>query len=447
MNELLIQPKKLVINNEQHCFDANAAIYTNVKDINISYLLKLVGYTGEVRYKEFQTAKEYSVLLIGTDEWLQKTYEFDHPEKYYLEVGTDCILVAGKTPEDMILGLKGFIRISSEWEVLPTLSIEDYPDISFRSVHTCIFKPDDGTEKEITTVEYMKKMIQTAAISGYNHIFIEFWGMFPYSRDYAHWPDALTRVEVDEMVSFALDDMHIIPLPAQNMTTHAAWSRISSRKHTVLDQRPDMEHLYIPGGWCFATERPETKEFLKMVMDELVEAFRNPPYVHTGCDKAFGFGSTEEDRMVSADVLYVKHLSFLNGYLQTKNARMTMWSDMLYSSMDAFYWKCNEHAVNYLPKDILINVWTHNNPGMHWKDPAFFEDKNMETVYSPFMDEGSIESMVTLCRERGSKGIVQTTWHRPQSAVPYVILSGALQWCGKKPSKDKVEEIRNKWYR
>ena len=184
-----------------------------------------------------------------------------------------------------------------------------------------------------------------------------------------------------------------------------------------------------------------------MVMDVLVEAFRNPPYVHTGCDKAFGFGSTEEDRMVSADVLYVKHLSFLNGYLQTKNARMTMWSDMLYSSMDAFYWKCNEHAVNYLPKDILINVWTHNNPGMHWKDPAFFEDKNMETVYSPFMDEGSIESMVTLCRERGSKGIVQTTWHRPQSAVPYVILSGALQWCGKKPSKDKVEEIRNKWYR
>ena len=126
---------------------------------------------------------------------------------------------------------------------------------------------------------------------------------------------------------------------------------------------------------------------------------------------------------------------------------MVMWGDMLYSSMDALYWKCSETTVNYLPKNILINIWTHNNPGLNWQDAAFFENKDMETVYSPFINEASIESMVTVCRKRKSFGMVQTTWHKPQTAVPYVILSGALQWCGVKPSKTDIDKFADRWYK
>ena len=54
--------------------------------------------------------------------------------------------------------------------------------------------------------------------------------------------------------------------------------------------------------------------------------------------------------------------------------------------------------------------------------------------------------MVEVCRERGSHGMVQTTWHRPQSAVPYVILSGALQWCGKRPERALIDTHAKKWY-
>ena len=182
-------------------------------------------------------------------------------------------------------------------------------------------------------------------------------------------------------------------------------------------------------------------------MDELIDMFRNPPYLHTGCDKAFGFGSTEEDRTMSADVLLAKHLSTLNTYLSEKNVRMVMWADMLYSSMDALYWKCREEIVDTLPKNILINIWTHNNPGKKWQDAAFFEDKGFETVYSPFMNEESIESMIDVCRDRKSHGMLQTTWHKPQSSVPYVVLSGALQWCGEKPAKELVDNFSSIWYK
>jgi len=364
-----------------------------------------------------------------------------------MDIDADSIVIASLTEAGALLGLKSFIRMSEELGEMPQMTVEDYPNIPFRAVHTCVFRPDDGTEKEESHPEYIKKMMKTAAICGYNHVFIEFWGMFPYSLDYAHWPNAYTKEEIADLVSYAYDKLHITPLPAQNLTSHAGWSRIISRKHTVLDQRPDLGDMYIPGGWCFATENPKTKDFIKLLIDELIEMFRNPPYLHCCCDKCFGFGSTEEDRTMSADVLFAKHISFLNSYLSEKNVRMVMWGDMLYSSMDALYWKCNEKTADFIPKNVLINIWTHNNPGKNWQDAAFFEDKGFETVYSPFINEESIESMVEVCRNRASHGMVQTTWHKPQTAVPFVILTGALQWCGKRPEEDVRKNYAEKWYK
>ena len=48
-------------------------------------------------------------------------------------------------------------------------------------------------------------MMKTAALSGYNHIFVEFWGMFPYSLDYAHWPNAYSKEEVKARVQALCD--------------------------------------------------------------------------------------------------------------------------------------------------------------------------------------------------------------------------------------------------
>ncbi|MBQ3763109.1 MAG: hypothetical protein II875_14040, partial [Clostridia bacterium] len=61
----------------------------------------------------------------------------------------------------------------------------------------------------------------------------------------------------------------------------------------------------------------------------------------------------------------------------------------------------------------------------------FFQGKGYETVYSPFINEDSIRNMISMCQRKHSLGIVQTTWFCPQTAIPYVRLSGKLQWEGK----------------
>lgn len=441
-SKLLIQPKELTVLEGNYTARKGATVYTNA-NADISFLLNMAGFDGEVKTVE---ADGLYVLSVGKEAELNKDYVFANDEAYYLSVGADTVQIVGGTLEGMLMGLKAFIRMSGEVDVLPRMEVMDYPNVGFRAVHVCMFRPDDGTEKEESTPEYIKKMMRTAAISGYNHVIVEFWGMFPYSMDYAHWPNAYTKADIEDLVSYAMDKLHIRPLPDQNLTGHAGWSRIISRKHVVLDQRPDLADMYIPGGWCFATEKPEAQKFIMTVIDELLEMFRNPPYLHAGCDKTFGFGSTEEDRMFSADILFAKHITFLSSYLARKNTRMLMWSDMLYSSMDALYWKCDPKTTEYLPKNIVMNVWTHENPGEGWRDPEFFEDRGFDTVYSPWMSEEGIEAMANLCHERGSMGIVQTTWHKPQTASYFVGMSGAIQWCGKKPAAELVKAHQEKWY-
>ena len=444
LSKLLIAPKELELLGGDYKHNKNAKIYTN-QEVDMSYLLELAEFDGKAEKIDLDT--DYSVLMIGDKFEEIGDIDFFDDEEYYLEIGENSVIIVGATVGAMLLGLKAFIRMKEEVEVLPQMQINDYPDIPFRAVHTCIFRPDDGSEKEESHPDYIKKMMKTAALAGYNHIFIEFWGMFPYSLPYAHWPNAYTKEQIEDLISYAIDKLHITPIPAQNLTSHAGWSRIITRQHTVLDQRPDLADMYIPGGWCFATENPKTQQFIMQLIDELVEMFRNPPYLHCCCDKAFGFGSTEEDRRTNADILFAKHISFLNSYLSQKNIKMVMWADMLYCSMDALYWKCNEGTADMLPKNILLNLWTHDNPGNKWLDPEYFEEKGFETVYSPFLNEVGTENMIKICKNRGSHGIVQTTWHKPQTAVPCVVLSGALQWCGKKPQDDVRNNFASKWYK
>lgn len=437
---MLIKPKKLTLGEGVFKKNAAAEIYTNLT-ADLSFLLGKAGFSAKPQEMDFEGA---FVLAVGSRDLPRFDLDFKTDEAYQMILTADSLFIAGKTEEAVLLGLKALIRMEAEFDAVPCMTVTDWPDIPFRAIHLCVFPENDGTEKEPTAPSDIKHMIEKAALCGYNYVFIEFWGMFPYSIPWAHWPDAYTKEDLLDIVSFAMDKWHIRPLPAQNLTSHAGWSRITSRKHVVLDQNPAAADMYIPGGWCFATENPKTKEFLHLLIDEMAEIFRNPPFFHACCDKAFGFGSSNQDRTTCADVLFLNHVSSLNTYLREKNIRMVMWGDMLYSSMDALYWKCRDGAADLLVKNILINVWTHNDPGTKWQDVSYFESRGFETVYSPFINRESIRNMITLCKESGSYGIVQTTWFCPATALPYCIYSGALQWCGQVPDEEQINAFANR---
>jgi len=369
---------------------------------------------------------------IGTkDEALAPASE--NGEAYALKAEKNSLNIAANGAEGLSLGLRKYLSLLRDGRMEQGKTYQEKPVMRFRGLHLCIFPENDGTEKEDTSPEALRAMIREAALNGYNHVFLEFWGQFPYQRrPYACWPDSpYTPQVVKDLLKECQEGWHMQPIPVQNLTSHAGWSRIGSRKHVVLDQRKDLSPMWIPGGWCFATENPDTKAYLKDIMDELIDAYGKPPMLHVSTDKCFGFGSTEADRTVDADVLFVRHLNFLHDALADRGARMVMWADMLYGALDSKFWKASPAIVDQLPRDILMNVWTHNDPGACWPDVDFFQGKGFETIYSPFLNESSIRNMTDMCVRKKSLGILQTTWYCPQSAIPSVQLSGQVQWAEK----------------
>ena len=427
----LPQPRKIVLNGEPCKIAGNVVFSTNIeKAVNYDYLLSLANITctekQDIKTDDLSTL--YVVLGAVPDQLTLKP-DSDNEEAYAMESSADSIIIAANTEAGISLGIKLIVRLQRAKMLDRGYLVQDYPDVRFRGVHMCIFRPNDGTEKEDTSLSDLRRRLIVAALSNYNYSFLEFWGMFPYKRQpLAKWPEAYTWDEVQALIDFIKYDLHMTPCPAQNLTSHAAWSRLVSRQHVMLDQHPEMAHLYIQGGWCFTTEREATKAFLRDIMDDLIEMYHKPPFLHCCCDKCFGFGSEEEDRTKPADILFVRHISNLHDYLSSKGIRMVMHSDMLYSSMDTLVWKCDPYTANYLPKDILINLWTHNDPGNYWNDIDFFEDKGFQTVYSPFFNRAGAKSMVNLCKQHNSLGIMQTTWHKPETALPTIVYTGGVEW-------------------
>jgi len=443
---LLPYPQKLKLGQNSCGINPAVGIEADFDGVErLTFLLREAGFNSPPQIRN--VCSEFKSLNIGKTSDVCFRPASDSTEAYSLSISNGAVRIVAKEITGIAFGLKTLIKIIALTGELPDLEIQDSPSLDFRTLHLCIFNPDDGTEKEATAPADIKRMVKLAAMSGYNHVIFEFWGMFPYQkRSYATWPNKLyTKDVVEDIISYAIDDLFIIPLPCQNLTSHAGWSRISSRKHVVLDQRPDLASMWIPGGWCFATENPATKDYLGDIMSELLDAFRNPPFLHACCDKAFGFGSTDEDRTKSADILFGNHLNFLNDFLQNHGTRMIIWADMLYSSMDALYWKNSPVLTDMLPRNILMNIWTHNNPGTYWHDPDFFESKGFQTVYSPWIDRNGIDSMTGICAKRNSYGLIQTSWHKPQSAADSIAYSGGRQW-NSQQWQTNVKQHLNLWY-
>ena len=47
--------------------------------------------------------------------------------------------------------------------------------------------------------------------------------------------------------------------------------------------------------------------------------------------------------------------------------------------------------------------------------------------------------MVEQCFKNNSLGVIQTTWHRPESALETVVYSGGCMWNAKEPEESVVK--------
>ena len=76
-----------------------------------------------------------------------------------------------------------------------------------------------------------------------------------------------------------------------NHLGHAAQSRVSMGRHTVLNQNPRMQLLFEPDGWTWCTTSSTARKLLSDVRSELMELCGDGEYFHLGFDEAYSFAT------------------------------------------------------------------------------------------------------------------------------------------------------------
>ena len=240
-------------------------------------------------------------------------------KEYSLRVDESGVAIVGKNFGGLMRGFMSLLmKIEYDNEILKIKAVTEDSDykIKNRMIHICVFPEND--------LYFIKKLIRLCALCQYTHIVIEFWGTLQYDclKELA-WPHAFTKAQAAELIE-ECRNLGIEPIPMSNQLGHATASRLCYGKHVVLDQNPQLQHLFTPDGWAWNIESDAVKSLLKQVRQELYELFGEGEYMHIGCDEAYFISQNNTLRKQLP-----KYLEKLTNEVEGEGRRPMIWMDML----------------------------------------------------------------------------------------------------------------------
>ena len=342
------------------------------------------------------------------------------------------------TLRQLVIPKRGTLK--TEGFIVPTCSIVDATKIKFRGIHLC-WLPEMRAE----TIE---REIRLAALFKFNVVVLEPWGVFKSEKHpWRNWPEAnVTKADVRRLVQLGRE-LGVTLVPQLATFGHAAMARSISSKHCVLDLHPEYAPLYEPGGWNWCLTNPETQRILREAIDELLDAFDKPPYIHLGCDEAQP-PTCPNCRKQGYGKLVGEHIAALAEYVASRGARAMIWHDMLLEKGDKRwegYYANGDRAtiqmLETLPRDIIICDWEYENGedvcNLRWPTMRYLKEKGFDVVGCPWENMRAAQTMGAALSEMGGLGLLQTTWHH-MNGKNWTLMyrSGAAAAWGTPPPND-----------
>ena len=380
------------------------------------------------------------------------------PEAYQIDISAEQLNItakdwqgvanAFKTLRQLAEAIRGTEKVTGY--ILVPCRIKDYPAMSFRGLHICIFP-----ETPLWDVE---KQIRLAAYYKYNYAVIECWGNFPFeSHPEICWGDRkLDKKELKRLIKLG-KELGITLIPQFNLLGHAAGVRCITAKHAILDYQPELQPLFEPEGWTWCLTNPATRQILTDIVLELYEFFEKPPFFHIGCDEAHDAGSCFECRKHELKDLIREHILYFHDLFKKRKTRLIMWHDMLLEMEDE-RWKgyiacaAKKHHLSTLykeiPKDIIIADWQYfydfkNRETPGWPTAKFFKKEKFDVLTCPWKDSPVIESLGNMAEKEKLMGMLETTWHisHTRDSLNTILCAAHASWNPAISQKEYYTEI------
>lgn len=327
--------------------------------------------------------------------------------------------------DDLAEGVLGF--------TLPHVEIQDWPALSFRGLHLCIFRE--------TPALMIEKAIRLAAFFKFTHVVLEFWGMLRLDAlKELSWPEAWSKADAGRLVGIARG-MGLEVIPMFNSWGHAAACRIRHGRHVVLDQNPRLASLFEPDGWTWCLTNPRAQALIRAVCDELM-GFAGPgQYFHIGCDEAYSHGTCDRCRQTDRVKLFADHVNGLAAHIEQRGRRAIMWGDAL---LERSKWPAGFAAngspdlpthlsLDSISRKIVIADWHYDVTKGDVPTLAHFRERGFEALACPWNSLGNIRTLAKAAVANNSAGLLMTTWHHLVQSIPALSYVAACAW-----SKDQA---------
>ncbi len=358
------------------------------------------------------------------------------PEKIFIESGSaqalNYALATLRQMAEMERGVPGEVRY-----ILPCCEIEDSPCCAFRGIHFCIMP-----ESEPNRIE---SLIRMAAYCKFNYVILEAWGVFPFvSHPEVGWAEYKWSPETFKHLLNVANECGITIIPQMNLFGHAAFSRVGSAKHAVLDFHPEWETLYEPGGWTYCLSNMETRKILTDLVLELHDFFGRPEFFHIGCDESYDFQTCAKCAAAAPEKLFLDHLQYFRDLFAERHCRIIMWHDMLLMADDPRWKDCiafgddrTRGFLSRLPKDVVIADWQYakapeSNPDHEFPTATYLKSCGYDVLLCPWMEESGIFQAGAQLERRKLFGLIQTTWNTAyqKDVVKMFTAGAAAAWLG-----------------
>ncbi len=197
---------------------------------------------------------------------------------------------------------------------------------------------------------HIQRWLKIVAEMGYNAILWEVEDKVAWERcSKAVWPEAMSKAEfralLDQAAALGLE-----AIPLLQTIGHGEYI-LKQAEYSHMREIPDRHD-------CYCTENPETRRFLKGLIQEYLDLFGDIRRFHIGGDEAYVFARCPEcskkAEQMGRNALYARHILDISVPIRERGVQPGIWGDMALA---------HPEQMDAIPRDLEIwdwNYWAHD---------------------------------------------------------------------------------------
>ena len=333
-----------------------------------------------------------NIKATDTEEKAQLIFRIDpsiqiKDEGYILNILNEKIKIVAKDNAGLIYGLATLEQLLEDAEEqgvnLPLCEIEDYPLLSFRSIHWDV-------KHHIETLDYYYDLIDELKKYKINGIIAEVEDKIKYKREPIVGSSDAFSIEDWKKLSAYAKDRNISISPLVQGLGHASFIL---KHEQYIPLRDDME-----SDWAFNPLDQNTYKVQFNLYEDALEAFPHGRYLHIGGDEV---KTTGRDSRKSSLELQLIWLNKVCQFAEGKGRIPIFWDDMLLKQAEVYrpmfqpdrskkevdsIWNKNEYKLKnflpLLPKNCIYMRWNYHSPEAYGNTRAmkWYKDNGLKVM-------------------------------------------------------------------